>query len=155
VYGRFPMDFELVVGSAGQQISTGSALPEFDGIKINLSEDKTKGQRVIVCFFDYQQRPSRNCIIQLSKRSEQLKGKGVAVVAVQVSKIDENKLDEWIKEQNISFPVGMIQDNQEQISNIWGVKSLPWLILTDSEHVVGSQGFSIVELDEKLKNDTQ
>jgi uncharacterized GH25 family protein/peroxiredoxin len=148
-------DFELVVGSAGQQISTGSALPEFDGIKINLSEDKTKGQRVIVCFFDYQQRPSRNCIIQLSKRSEQLKGKGVAVVAVQVSKIDENKLDEWIKEQNISFPVGMIQDNQEQISNIWGVKSLPWLILTDSEHVVGSQGFSIVELDEKLKNDTQ
>lgn len=32
-----------------------------------------------------------------------------------------------------------------------GDKSLPWLILTDKNHVVAAEGFSIIELDEKLK----
>jgi len=31
------------------------------------------------------------------------------------------------------------------------VKSLPWLILTDTEHIVRSQGFSPDDLDEKIK----
>jgi len=31
------------------------------------------------------------------------------------------------------------------------VKSLPWLILTDKQHIVRSQDFNLDELDEKVK----
>jgi len=31
------------------------------------------------------------------------------------------------------------------------VKSLPWLILTDKEHIVIAEGFGLDELDEKIK----
>jgi len=33
---------------------------------------------------------------------------------------------------------------------VWGVKSLPWLILTDQKHIVEANGFSLAELDEKI-----
>ena len=32
----------------------------------------------------------------------------------------------------------------------WGVRSLPWLILTDKENIVRAEGFSINELDERI-----
>ena len=31
-----------------------------------------------------------------------------------------------------------------------GVKALPWLILTNNEHIVTVEGFSINELEEKI-----
>ncbi len=39
----------------------------------------------------------------------------------------------------------------EKIRFAWGVKSLPWLILTDSRHVVAATGFGLSELDEKIE----
>ncbi|GAF82278.1 unnamed protein product, partial [marine sediment metagenome] len=32
-----------------------------------------------------------------------------------------------------------------------GVRSLPWLILTDTEHIVRTDGFGTNELNEKIK----
>jgi len=32
-------------------------------------------------------------------------------------------------------------------SKYWGVKSLPWLILTDRKHVVTTEGFGLNNLD--------
>ena len=32
----------------------------------------------------------------------------------------------------------------------WGVHALPWLILTDKEHIVQAEGFGIKEQDEKI-----
>ena len=104
----------------------------------------------MICFFDMNQRPSRYCIRQLTKQSKQLKDKGVIIIAVHASKIDENTLNEWEKKNNIAFPVGMIQGDEEQTRFAWGVKSLPWLILTDKKHIVKAEGFSINELDEKI-----
>jgi protocatechuate 3,4-dioxygenase beta subunit len=146
-------DFELVVKPSltDTQSLVGGALPEFDGIKIDLSADQNKDKAILVCFFDMNQRPSRNCIQQLSKRAQELKAKDVSIVAVQTSKVDEDALNEWIKGQNITFPVGMVLNDEEAIRFIWGIKSLPWLILTDREHIVRSEGFAPAELGEKLK----
>jgi hypothetical protein len=113
---------------------------------------------MLVCFFDMQQRPSRNCILQLSKRAEDLKVKNITVVAVQASKVEQAKLDEWITQNNISFPIGMIQIDsstefvkvEETLHLTWGAQSLPWLILTNKEHVVIAEGFAVNELDEKI-----
>jgi translation elongation factor EF-1beta len=97
------------------------------------------------------QRPSRNCITRLAKRAEQLTQKGIVVAAIQFSKIDQNALNEWIKKYNIPFPVGVVQGDAEKAHFNWGVKSLPWLILTDSKHVVRAEGFGLDELEEKIR----
>jgi len=36
----------------------------------------------------------------------------IGIVAVQASKIDLTKLDDWVKENNIPFPVGMIEGDE-------------------------------------------
>ena len=106
---------------------------------------------MLVCFLDVEQRPSRNCLRQLSAKAQELKAKGVVVAAVQASKIDENSLDEWRERYDVSFPLGMVRGDQEKARSTWGVRSLPWLILTDSRHVVIAEGFGLSELDAKIK----
>ena len=85
------------------------------------------------------------------KKADELKNEDVVVIAVHASKLDRETLDEWVKENSVSFPVGMIEENEQQIKFAWGVQSLPWLILTDNEHIVTAEGFSVSELDEKIK----
>jgi hypothetical protein len=70
---------------------------------------------------------------------------------VQASKVDENALHEWVKANKIPFAVGMIQGDEEKTRFAWGVKSLPWLILTDRQHIVRAEGFALNELDDKIK----
>ena len=128
---------------------TGKILPVWDSINIDISQQVMEGKALLVCLFDMEQRPSRNCILQLNEKTQELKSKDIEIVAVHASKIEQEKLDEWIKENEITFPIGMIEAEEENIRFNWGVKSLPWLILTDKNHVV-TEGFSINELDEKI-----
>jgi hypothetical protein len=128
----------------------GKKFPDFEGIKINLNPDQIQDRMMLICFFDMNQRPARNCVLQLSKRAQELKAKDIVVVAVQASKTE--KLDEWIKENNIPFPVGIIEGDTDEIKFNWSVQSLPWLILTDKEHIVNTEGFALTELEEKITN---
>lgn len=132
---------------------TGKPLPSFDGIKTVLGFEQSAGKRLLVCFSDKDQRPSRNCIMQLAKQVEQLKQEGITVVMIQASMVDETKLNAWVKENTIPFTVGMIQGDEEKTHVAWGVKSLPWLILTDQKHQVVAEGITLQELDDKLKTD--
>jgi hypothetical protein len=129
----------------------GRPLPNLEGIKIDFALEKAKDKMVLVCFWDMQQRPSRNCLLQLNKRAQELKAKDVVVVAVQASQIDEKTLNEWVKENNIPFPVRIVEGDSEKTRFTWGVQSLPWLILTDRQHTVRAEGFSLAELEEKLR----
>jgi hypothetical protein len=128
----------------------GEALPNFNGIKINFSVQDSKSKMLLVCFFDMQQRPSRYCLRQLSTKAQELKAKDIVMIAVQATKIDENSLKQWVKENNIPFPVGMVQGDEEKIRFTWGVRSLPWLILTDTNQIVRAERFNINELNERL-----
>jgi len=130
----------------------GRPLPNFKSIELKFIPEDTKEKGISICFFDMNQRPSRNCIMRLAKQAEQLKRKGVTVVIVQASKIDENTLNEWVKNYNIPFPVGMVQGDEEKTRFTWGIRSLPWMILTDKQHVVTAEGFNPDELNEKLGN---
>jgi len=141
---------ERVLSSANELL--GRLLPKFEDedIDIEFALEQSKGKLLCVCFFDMQQRPSRNCLQQFSKRAQELKAEDVVVVAVQASKVDEYKLNEWVKDYSIPFPIGMVQADEEKTSFNWGVKSLPWLILTDKQHTVRAEGFNINALDEKI-----
>jgi hypothetical protein len=129
----------------------GKPLPDLDGITIDFTPAQAKDKIVLVCFFDMNQRPSRHCISQLAKQADLLKGKGVTIVAVQASKIEESALNEWVKKSNVSFPVGRIVGDEEKVRFNWGVKSLPWLILTGKGHVVRTEGFGLDELDARIR----
>ena len=128
----------------------GRPLPELKNVKVEIPSSDTEGKMILVCFWDMEQRPSRYCLMQLAKQAEQLKQKGIIVVAVQASKIDENKLNDWVKKYKIPFPVGMVQGDEEKTRFTWGVRSLPCLILTDRKHVVRAEGFGINALNEKI-----
>jgi len=128
----------------------GEPLPDLKDLGINLLPADVNDKSMLVCFFDMEQRPSRNCILQISERAKEIKEKGIVIIAVQASKIEQAKFDEWIKENNIPFPVGMIEGDSDKIRFAWGVRSLPWLILADKKHVVTADGFNIDELDKKI-----
>jgi len=129
----------------------GRVLPDFEGIRINLDAGQNSGKMMLICFFDMNQRPSRNYILRLAEQSKQLKQKGISLAAVQAVKMDKNTLNKWVSENNIPFPVGMIEDKEECIRFDWAVCSLPWLILTDKKNIVVGEGFGLDELDGKIE----
>ena len=129
----------------------GKPLPELKELGVDLLPDRIEGKRLLVCFWDMQQRPSRHGLTQLAKQAAALKDKGVLVVAVQASKVERNALDEWTKKNNVPFPVGMVQSDPEKARFAWGVQSLPWLILTDRNHIVVSEGFQPGDLNSQLQ----
>ncbi len=129
----------------------GKTLPLLDDILPGYDPGHTSQKSILVCFWDMQQRPSRNQVRRLAKQLERFKQKNVVVIAIQASPVDENQLKAWIKENNISFPIGMVPDKEKITQNAWGVRSLPWLILADEKHGVTAEGFSIDELDELIK----
>jgi peroxiredoxin len=131
------------------------ALPDMKQFAVELDPNQTKDKMILVCFFDMNQRPSRNCMRQLSAKAQELTAKDVVVVAVQASKVDEDKLNDWVKKNNIPFPVGMVQSDEEKTRFAWGVRSLPWLSLTDTQHVVIAEGFYLDELGDKLNGNSQ
>ena len=130
----------------------GKSLPDLSGLKIEPAPDDISDKNVLVCFFDMQQRPSRHCISRLVNQAEQLKQKGIIVVAVQAADVDKVELDKWTKENNIPFAIGIIKGDKNKVRFSWGVKALPWLILTDKNHTVTAEGFGIDEIEEKIKD---
>ncbi|MBL7185398.1 MAG: carboxypeptidase regulatory-like domain-containing protein [Phycisphaerae bacterium] len=132
----------------------GRPLPDLKKYGIASDSNQTKDKVILVCFWDMNQRPSRHCITQLAKRAEQLGERGVIVVSVQAAKVDEDELSEWVKKYNISFPVGAIATDHEKTRFALGVRSLPWLILTDERHIVTAEGFSMAEFDQRLNSNS-
>ena len=129
----------------------GKPLPELKNLRIELPPDATPDKTILLCFLDMQQRPSRNCVLRLTKRARALKRKGVTVCVVQVSPIDRESFDEWVKKNSIPFPTGMIRsDYGEETLRDWGIQSMPWLVLTVPSHVVSAEGFGLAELSDKL-----
>ena len=150
VWDDLPEDYPGIHGYV-IEFPPGQPMPAFEGINIDFDPSKAKDKRILICFLDMNQRPSRYCVQELAKRMEDLKGKGIIVVLVHISKGVGNALDEWIKKNNIPFSVGVIQGDVEKVRSNWGFESLPWLILTNNQHLVIDAGFGLNELDGKIE----
>ena len=128
----------------------GQALPAMQALKIDALPAALSNRMVLLCFFDLQQRPSRNCVAELAGRAAELDGKGVSMLAVQASPADPNALADFAKSNNLLCPLGRIESEEQKTRFNWGIKSQPWLILTDRSHIIRAEGFPIGELNEKL-----
>jgi len=124
----------------------GKKLPEPDNIRNIDSLKQAEGKRILVCFWDVNQRPSRNIIVELAKRENELKAKGVAVVLVDTSQEEPAKLKQWLDSRKVPFACGNIEGDAGKVQFAWGVRAQPWLILTDEEGVVRAKGFGLESL---------
>jgi len=109
------------------------------------------GKAVLVCVWDYQQRPSRFAVRELAKKAELLAGKGVAVVVLQGEPTDKAAVEGWLKESNIAFKLDMITADAEKTRLGLGVQGLPWMILTDKAHQVVAEGFGVEGIEAALE----
>lgn len=135
------------------QTLIGKQLPQTDGFGIPLTPDRTKDKIVLFCFWDMKQRSARQCVQELANKTDDLKKKGVLIVLIHASPADPNAMNQWMTKFKIFSPCGVITGDSikvETIRNKWGVRGLPWLILTDKNHIVRAEGFSINELDERI-----
>ncbi len=129
---------------------TGKPLPSLESFMKGSESNYNKGKMVLVCLWDMQQRASRNLVKELAKQEEELKDKSLIVFLVHTSDVKADELQKWIEENNIPFTSGRITGEYQKVLLHWGVQAQPWLILTDNNHIVTGEGFSITELDEKI-----
>jgi hypothetical protein len=52
----------------------------------------------------------------------------------------------------LPFPIVSLKGDAEKARAAWGAGALPWLILTDKGHRVTAEGFTLEELDARIKD---
>jgi hypothetical protein len=140
---------EYKVKRSGEPILVGKPLPAWETLGLDIDEGELEGKRILVFIGDMNKTPymSWNLVEDLADRYEKLKEKGIITVVVQVPKLPAGTLKEWEKEwrSNVPFPfkVNMADEAVVKARKEWGVRYLPWLILTDTEHVVTAEGFCL------------
>ncbi len=126
-------------------------ISSLDGIDIDFDLDQAKDKMILACLWDMQQRSARNCLLQLVAQADRLRDRDIALLAVQASPMEEGPLRRWLDEHGIAFPVGTITGDVEAVRQQWGVKALPWLMLTDKDHVIQAEGFAVDEWEEEVE----
>jgi len=149
-----------VVDSYGREVNlenlkpsslVGKALPSLTQFNLRVNPKLVENKMVLVCFWDMEQRPSRNYVQTLNKRARTLLNRNVYMIFIHAGLVAEQKLIAWLKNNKIEPPAGMSRADLPELGQSWGVQSLPWLILTNKQRVVQAEGFGINELDGKIK----
>gem|GEM_PF-1114381 len=126
----------------------GSLLPDLKKSGLDttaLPSDKA----LLLCLFDANQRPSRAIMRKFQEQADSLKQKGIIVAGLQIETIAEDAFKEWKESSHVTFPVGRVE-NRKTEKWISTAESLPWLILTDPNHKVVSEGFAFDEIDNRI-----
>lgn len=125
----------------------GKTLPELSGFGITVPGN---AKAILLFAWDMNQRPSRHFVKQLAVQAEMLKEKNIGVILLNTAPVEKETLDTWLRENGIDYPCGIMSEDAEGMKFKMGVRSLPWLILTDGDYRVIAEGFSIDVLEEKL-----
>ncbi|MBN1507115.1 MAG: carboxypeptidase regulatory-like domain-containing protein [Sedimentisphaerales bacterium] len=129
---------------------TGKSLDQIEDLN-PLLPTEAAGKPVLILFMDQQQRPSRRMVQELVGQGNLLQEKEIEVVALQVAGIDRTDLDQWLADEKVPFRVRIVEGGFDKQRYAWGVKSLPWLILTDRDHIVRQEGMGLDEVDRVLR----
>jgi hypothetical protein len=129
----------------------GKPLPSLADLDAGLLADAYQGKMVLLCFFDLSQRPSRHCLDILATQADKLRDQGVAIAAIQAAATEEDAWESWLAERGTKIPFGRIGKDIGRAKSIWGVGSLPWLILTGRDGIVQAEGFAPDELQNRIE----
>ena len=95
----------------------------------------------------------------LAEKPEQLREHGIVVVPIQAPSVDDEQLSRWWRTYNdnqpIDLPFTKVDEGKLQLIKEWSghrvmFKREPWLILTNRDHVVTAENFSLLNLDAKI-----
>jgi protocatechuate 3,4-dioxygenase beta subunit len=132
--------------------SSGSGTPpQLTDLCPYLQGAQTDGIPLLLCLVDAQQPSSQQCLADLAKKAGALRDKGLLVIAVQTVRMGSQQDYGLLNANRTTLPWCGILDDFEPLKTAWGIKSLPWLILTDKKHGVAAAGFSPGELDRKVE----
>lgn len=137
--------------STGSKVTTlvGQKLPELFMNNLDLSREQVEGKRILVCLFKSIWAEARYGMMVLAEQAEELEKEGVVIVGIHLGNRRETQTREWLIDNNIEFPCGLIEDDKTLYS---GLTDLPRLILTDTNHVVVAEGFGVEKVREKIKD---
>jgi hypothetical protein len=139
----------------------GNQLPDLRILEMGFDYKGFKNKKNLVVFVDYTERPSQIAFNSLKRRQLELRRSNVEIVCIQVAPVDEQDLFAWKKENKISFPVYILpgqmawdsknnplilKQNPEIMNTLrreWGVRSIPWTILTDENQKILATGLNI------------
>jgi len=110
---------------------TGKPLPMLGSGELDPVITAEADRPMLICFLDVQQRPSRHCLPLLTGIKKDLD-----IHIVQVGP------HETLENPDPDFRISVLSHDTADIRQAWGIKALPWLILTDAGHTVVAEGFS-------------
>ena len=128
----------------------GQPLPDLAAAGFN-AEAVPVGKPVLLCLFDFEQRPSRRFLGQLIQQHDALRQKGLTLLGLQAAVTTAERFKEWKDANPVPFSVGRVAQKTYSLRWASEVETLPWLILTDADRQVTAEGFALDELDAKLE----
>jgi hypothetical protein len=150
---------KIVLGEEKRRVYTannsilGKPLPDLKELNLKAYPKEIKGKRILLCFWYIQQQQSIDCVRRLNKQIEYLAGKNISLVLVHASSVRERAFNKVLLEEHglVLSRSYTCADDIFEARRRWAVETLPWLILTDENHIVTAEGFSISELDKMAK----
>lgn len=130
----------------------GCPLPDLSKMEIAFDPRRIENKQALVCLVDITQRPSQCSLSYLNNLQDFCRRKGVALVCIQVTPIEEETLAAWKKENKITLPIEILPGAGEAVQQQWGVRSLPWLTLTDRDHRITEEGFQTARIGQFIKD---
>lgn len=125
-------------------------LPTPDGATLALSEVVKNNKLTLVDFWATWCAPCRTQMPNVISIYDQYKDKGLEVVGVSFDK-DESRWKEYIKENNIQWKnMSDLKHWQSEAGLLYGVNSIPLVILIDQSGQIVSRGLHGQELREKV-----
>jgi hypothetical protein len=138
-----------VYGPAPSQ--AGRQVPALASLGLDVPPDPLKGKRVLLCFFDMNQRPSRRFVPELAARAKDLEKNDVVTFLVHAGQGDKTAVAQWLRERSVPFAIGAVSGDTTKLLKDWTVQALPWLVLLDEKQTLAASGFDLQQLDENLK----
>jgi hypothetical protein len=143
----------LTVGLAviADQTVPPKRVPLLDIIKLNSDIDAKAFQNktTLICFWDYNQRPSRRFVRELITQQKQLAQLKVSVLLIQTDPQSQEPAKTWLDSHQIDWPYSTLTDNVDACFRDWSISALPWPVLSDVNDIQ-SMGFSLEQLKEAL-----
>ena len=129
-------------------------LPKFEVFDLKLNSDETKDKMILLCFFDIKQAAQQDAF-NLAEMGSKLAEKDVLLILVDAAGSEKKQVNAWAKKHSIKVPVGRLhKEILKRIHKAWAIESLPRLVLTDRNHVIVAEGFTLEELESKIKEFT-
>ena len=98
----------------------GNIIPKLLELNIMLDPVQTKNKMLLICFWDIDQRPSRNAILSLNKDANSLLEKGLYMVFIHAGAVEEKIFTSWLERNEILPPVGVSKDDLSGLGYSWG-----------------------------------